>query len=376
MSIPMLDMVRLHAPMRDALLAAFSDVLASGRFIGGKAVEEFERDLAEYVGAPQAVGVSSGTDALLVAMMALGVGPLDEVITTPYTFFATAGSISRLGARPVFVDIDPISFNIDSEKIEAAVTQKTVGIIPVHLFGQCAEMDPVLKVAKAHGLWVIEDAAQAIGASYRGRQAGTLGTLGTFSFFPAKNLGALGDGGAVVTGDAALADRVRALRHHGAQTKYVHDTVGGNFRLDALQAACLSVKLPYLKGWEAGRRQLASRYREMLGGLERLTLPEEGPRMHHVFNQYVVRSEDRDRIQAALRAADIASAIYYPVPLHRQQCFESLGYGQGDFCESERAANESLAIPIDPLLDQEAEKRIAAVIVDALHSSRAEKEPA
>jgi dTDP-4-amino-4,6-dideoxygalactose transaminase len=373
-TIAMLDMGRLHAPLEEALVSAFSEVLKSGRFIGGPVVERFEQELAEHVGAAHAVGVSSGTDALLVAMMALGVGPGDEVITTPYTFFATAGSISRLGARPVFVDIDPDSFNIDTDRIAAAITERTVGIIPVHLFGQCAKMDAPLALAEARGLWIIEDAAQAIGATYDNRQAGTMGTMGTFSFFPAKNLGALGDGGAVVTGDEALAEKVRALKQHGAHAKYTHEMVGGNFRLDAVQAALLSVKLPYLASWEAGRRQVAARYLELLGALDGLSLPVEGPAMHHVYNQFVLRTEARERLREALGQAGVASAIYYPAPLHVQRCFQALGYRAGDFEESERASRESLAIPIDPLLDQASLDRVAAVIAETISNASEKKE--
>lgn len=360
--IPMLDMKRLHAPMRNALEAAFSASLDTGRFIGGPAVENFETDLAAHVGVSNAVGVSSGTDALLVAMMALGVQPGDEIVTTPYTFFSTAGCIARLGARPTFVDIEPLSYNIDVRLVADAITPRTVGIIPVHLFGQCAEMDPLLQLAASKRLWVIEDAAQSIGATYNGRQSGTMGTVGAFSFFPAKNLGALGDGGAVVTNDDGLARRMRALRQHGSQTKYAHERIGGNFRLDSIQASFLSIKLPYLKSWEEGRKAVAARYAHALGRLKGVRLPAVGPKMGHVYNQYVIRSKERDRIAAALKEASVGCAVYYPSPLHLQTCFEYLGYGPRALPESESASLETLAIPVDPLLDPLAQERIAAII--------------
>jgi dTDP-4-amino-4,6-dideoxygalactose transaminase len=329
--IPLLDLVRLHAPLAAELRAALDAALASGRFIGGPAVEAFEGALAEHVGARYAVGVGSGTDGLLASLMALGVRPGDEVITTPCTFFATAGAVARLGATPVFADIEPAGFHLDPAAVAAAITARTVGVIPVHLFGQTADMDPLLDLAARKGLWVLEDAAQAIGAKHGGRGAGTMGVAGVFSFFPAKNLGALGDAGAVVTDDANLAGRLRALRQHGGARKYLHQETGGNFRLDALQAAFLSVKLPRLGQWEAGRRRVAARYGELLGGGEGLGLPAEFPGRCHVYNQYVVRIAGgrRDGVRAALDAACIGCAVYYPLPLHRQPCFAGLGYGEG-----------------------------------------------
>ncbi len=353
--IPMLDLPRLHRPLRQGFRRALDEALASGRFIGGPAVERFEAELAAHVGARRAVGVSSGTDALLVALMALGVGPGDEVITSPYTFFATAGAIARLGARPVFADIEPDGLNIDPAAVEAAVTGATVGIVPVHLFGQTATLDPLVELAERRGLWLLEDAAQAIGARHRGRPAGTIGDAGIYSFFPAKNLGALGDAGAVVTGDDALADRIRALRQHGGARRYEHDEVGGNFRLDALQAAFLSVKLPQLAGWEDGRRRVADRYRSGLGDVGGLELPRELAGRRHVYNQHVVRVGGRgrrDALREALSAAGVASAIYYPRPLHLQPCFAHLGRAEGTLPESERASRETLAIPVDPLLEE------------------------
>ena len=366
--IPMLDIVRLHAPLAGALRRAFDETLAGGRFIGGPAVERFEAELADHVEARRAVGVSSGTDALLVALMALGVRPGDEVITSPYTFFATAGAIARLGARPVFADIEPDGLNIDPAAVEAAVTGATVGIVPVHLFGQTAALDPLVELAERRGLWVLEDAAQAIGARHRGRPAGAIGDAGIYSFFPAKNLGALGDAGAVVTGDDALADRIRALRQHGGARRYEHDEVGGNFRLDALQAAFLSVKLPHLAGWEEGRRRVAGRYRAGLGDVGGLELPEERAGRRHVFNQHVVRvgGGRRDALRGALADAGVASAIYYPRPLHLQPCFAGLGLREGDLPEAERAARETLAIPVDPLLSADDQDRVIAAVRGAL----------
>jgi dTDP-4-amino-4,6-dideoxygalactose transaminase len=366
--IPLLDLVRLHAPLAADLRRALDEVLESGRFIGGPAVEGFERSLADRVGIDHAIGVSSGTDALLAALMALGLGPGDEVVTSPYTFFATAGAVSRLGATPVFADIEPAGFGLDPAAIEAAITARTVGLVPVHLFGQAAELRPILDLAARRGLWVLEDAAQAIGARYRGDGAGTLGAAGVLSFFPAKNLGALGDAGAVVTKDAALAQRLRALRQHGGARPYLHDEVGGNFRLDALQAAFLSVKLPHLRGWEEGRRRVAGRYRELLGELEGLTLPAELPGRFHVYNQYVIRvgGGRRDRVRAALERAGIGCAIYYPLPLHRQPCFAALGYQEGAFPEAEAASRETLALPVDPLLEEADQERVAAAIRDAM----------
>jgi len=358
----MLDLKRLHAPLREELKSAFEEILDSSAFINGPPVKRFEEELAAHVGVSRAIGVSSGTDALLVAMMALGVKPGDEVITSPYTFFSTAGCVARLGARPVFVDIEPDGFNLDIEKIEAAVTDRTVGIVPVHLFGQCAHMDAIGRIAKARGLWVMEDAAQSIGAELDGRPAGTWGTVGTFSFFPAKNLGALGDGGAAVTDDGDLADRIAHLRGHGAKRKYHHEEVGGNFRLDALQAAMLSVKLPALRGWEEGRRRVASRYAGALEGIDGVTVPRELPGRRHVYNQYVIRLRDRDAVRELLAERGIGCAVYYPSPLSAQPCFAYLGHGPGDFPEAERAARETLAIPVDPLLDEAQQEAVIEAV--------------
>jgi dTDP-4-amino-4,6-dideoxygalactose transaminase len=366
--IPLLDLERLHAPIADELRRVFDETLGSGRFILGPAVERFEALLAEKVGTGFALGLSSGTDALLASLMALGVGRGDEVVTTGYSFFATAGAIARLGARPVFADIDPRTFNLDPAAAAAAITDRTVGILPVHLFGQCAEMDRIREIAQRRGLWLVEDAAQALGASFRGRFAGTMGEVAAHSFFPAKNLGALGDAGAITTDDADLAARLRALREHGAEPKFHHARVGGNFRLDALHAALLTVKLPHVDAWESGRRAVAERYRALLGGVEGIALPVEVDGSRHVYNQYVIRVRNglRDSVRQALTAACIGCAVYYPEPLHLQPCFEPLGYRDGDLPQAEQAAKECLAIPIDPYLDEGDQQRIADALKEAL----------
>jgi dTDP-4-amino-4,6-dideoxygalactose transaminase len=305
--------------------------------------------MAELTGSRHAIGVSSGTDALLVALMALGIGPGDEVITSTYSFFATAGSIVRVGARPVLIDIDPATFNIRSSDVAAAITSRTRAIMPVHLFGQCADMDEISAIASRANVPIIEDAAQAIGAQYKGRPAGSIGAIGCFSFFPSKNLGAFGDAGLVTTSDDALAERVRLLRNHGAEHQYYHRLVGGNFRLDALQAAVLRVKAPYLGTWTEARRVNARRYRELFaaaGLTGRVTLPVEAADRTHIYNQFVIRVPDRDRVKASLDAAGVGTAIYYPVPFHLQECFADLGHAAGEFPASEAAARDSLALPI------------------------------
>jgi dTDP-4-amino-4,6-dideoxygalactose transaminase len=364
--IEMLDLARLHASLKAELTRVFEEALSSGRYIGGPAVEKLENELASRVGAKQAVGLSSGTDALLACLMALGVKPGDEIITTPYTFFATAGSVARLGVKPVFVDIEPDGFHIDPKRVEAAITARTVGIMPVHLFGGTAAIEEISATAKKHGLWVLEDAAQALGATHSGKAVGTFGNAGAFSFFPAKNLGALGDAGAVVTDDAALAEKLTLLREHGTARKYHHEVVGGNFRLDALQAAFLSAKLPHLSAWEEGRRNVAAFYGEALEGFCDLVLPAENPGERHVFNQYVVRTPRRDFLAETLREAGIASAVYYPEPLHMQPCFAYLGHCAGDFPNAERASREALALPIDPLLTEDERGAVVAAVRGAL----------
>jgi len=368
-SVPLLDLKAQYAGIREEVRAAVDRVMDSQYFILGPEVEGLESEVAAYCGCRFGIGVSSGTDALILALMALDVGPGDEVITAPFTFFATAGSIHRLGARPVFVDIEPDGFNIDPAKIAAAVTKKTKAVIPVHLFGQCAEMDPITEVARKHNLAVIEDAAQAIGSEYRGRRAGSFGTVGCFSFFPSKNLGGFGDGGMVTTNDERLAARMRMLRNHGAEPKYYHKLVGGNFRLDALQAAVLRIKLRHLDAWSAGRQRNAARYREMfaragLGG--RVVCPVELPGRRHIYNQFSIRSPRRDAIKAKLAERKVGHDIYYPVPLHLQECFAALGGRPGSQPESERAAAEVLALPIYPELTVEQQQYVADAVASAV----------
>jgi dTDP-4-amino-4,6-dideoxygalactose transaminase len=347
--VPLLDLSAQNGPLRDEILAAVAAVVDSQRFIGGPEVEGLERELAAMIGARHAIGVSSGTDALLVAMMALGTGSGDEVITPTFSFFATAGCVVRLGATPRLVDIDPVTFNVNVAAVERAITPRTRLIIPVHLFGLCTDMDPLVDIARVRNIAIIEDAAQAIGARYGDRQAGTMGTFGCFSFFPSKNLGAFGDAGLVTTHDQALADRVRMLRNHGAEPKYFHKYIGGNFRLDALQAAVLRIKAPHLAGWTEFRRRNAARYDEMFRAArldDVLTLPYEPANRYHIFNQYVIRAPRRDALKAHLEASGVSTEIYYPVPFHLQECFASLGYRRGEFPEAEAAAAEVLALPV------------------------------
>ncbi|MCP9451776.1 MAG: DegT/DnrJ/EryC1/StrS family aminotransferase [Nitrospira sp.] len=380
MAVPLLDLKAHHEPIREQILNALEQTFASSQFILGPDVGKLEERVAAYCQAQHGIGVTSGTDALLLSLMALGVGPGDEVITPCYSFFATAGVVARLHAKPVFVDIDPVSFNIDPSKIEAAVTPKTKAIIPVHLYGQCAEMEPILDLARRYGLFVIEDAAQAIGAEYKdGRRACSMGTVGCLSFFPSKNLGCLGDGGMVVTNDRDLANRLKILRVHGSHPKYYHKMIGGNFRLDTIQATVLNVKLNYLDGWTKRRQDNAERYRSLFqqSGLVRrgvVRLPEavyreSGVKHHHIYNQFVLRVERRDELMAHLKQNEIGAEIYYPVPFHLQECFGYLGYREGDFPEAERAAKETLAIPIYPELTVDQQTQV----VEAIASFYAER---
>ena len=365
--IPLLDLKAQYASIREECRAAFDRVADAQAFIGGPEVEGLEKEIAAYSQCQFGVGVTSGTDALLVSLMALGVQPGDEIITTPYTFFATGGCIHRMGAVPVFVDINPDSYNIEPSLIEAAVTPKTKVIMPVHLYGQMADMDPIMAIAQRHNLYVIEDGAQAIGAEYKGRRAGSIGNFGCFSFFPSKNLGAFGDGGMITANDPALAHKAKLLRNHGAEPKYYHKLVGGNFRLDALQAAILRIKLRYLDGWTAGRQQNADRYRRLFAeaGLQDIVLPTEEPERRHVYNQFVIRTGRRDAVMAKLKERKIGNEIYYPLPLHLQECFASLGYRPGSLPESERAAKETLALPIYPELTEEMQAAVVAAVAEA-----------
>lgn len=361
MGVPLLDLKAHHEPLHKEVMAALEQTFLSQAFILGPEVVKLEERVASYCEAQFAIGVSSGTDALLIALMAIGVGPGDEVITTPYSFFATAGAVARLGAKPVLVDIDPITYNIDPTKIGKAITSKTKAMIPVHLYGQCADMGPILDLAQRHNLKVIEDAAQAIGSEYRdGRRAGGMGTVGCLSFFPSKNLGCLGDGGMVVTNDADLAERMKVLRVHGGKPKYYHKMIGGNFRLDTIQAAVLNVKLNYLDDWTRRRQENARCYETLFqqSGLVqkgKVRLPasvysESGTKHYHIYNQFVLRVEKRDDLMGSLKQKGIGAEIYYPVPFHLQECFRYLGHKEGDFPESERAAKETVAIPIYPEL--------------------------
>jgi dTDP-4-amino-4,6-dideoxygalactose transaminase len=371
--VPLLDLKKQYATLREEILRVTTEVYESQGFILGPRVEAFEKAVAAYVGARHAVGMSSGTDAQLAVMMGLGISSGDEVVTSPYTFFASAGAVARLGARPVFVDIEPGTFNLDPAKLERALTAKTKLIQPVHLYGQCADMDPIRDVAKRKGIPVLEDACQSLGAGYKGVKAGALGESCAFSFFPSKNLGGFGDGGMVTTSDGELAATLRAMRMHGETSRYHHKFVGGNFRLDALQAAILHVKLPHLDGWAEARRTNAKdierRYLEA-GGLPfekgGLKFPREAAGRHHVFNQFVVRvgKGRRDALKKHLESRQIGCAIYYPVPLHLQECFASLGHKVGDFPESERAANETLAIPVFPELTGEQKQALARTLAE------------
>ena len=367
--VPLLDLTAQYGPIRDAILAAITRVADSQRFILGPEVDALEQELADRLEVAHAVAVSSGTDALLVAMMALGIGPDAEVITPTYSFFASAGCVSRLGATPVFVDIDPVTFNIDVEAVRRAITPRTRAIVPVHLFGLVADMDPLVALAREKNIPIVEDAAQAIGARYHGRQAGQFGTAACFSFFPSKNLGAFGDGGLVTSNDAALAHEVRLLRNHGAEPKYVHKRIGGNFRLDALQAAVLRVKLPHLPDWTNGRRANAARYTTLFADLQAaglVTLPVEPAGYHHIYNQYVIRIPDRDRVRRELAARGIGTEVYYPVPFHLQECFADLGYAKGAFPHAEAAAASSLALPIYPELTPAQQATVVEEIARAL----------
>ena len=373
MAVPMLDLVAQYQTIRDAVRPAIDEVLETQRCIGGPKVAECEKAIAAYSDAKFAIGASSGTDAILNALMSLGVGPGDEVVTTPFTFFATAGCVARLGATPVFVDIDPKTYNLNPAGLAAAVTDKTKAIMPVHLFGQCADMDPLLEVAQARGIAVVEDAAQAIGSTYKGRKAGSMGTCGCFSFFPSKNLGAVGDGGMIVTNDASLADMCGITRNHGSKPKYYHKYVGGNFRLDPIQATVVLVKLSHLEDWHAARQANAAYYNQKFADCDRIVTPYVEPHNRMIYNQYVIRIQDgegtptaRDRVVEHLKELNIGNAIYYPVPLHLQECFAELGYAEGSFPHSEQASLEVLAIPVYPELTDAQKDEVASAVLDVV----------
>ena len=379
MKVPLLDLRAQYAEIQDEVMPIIEELCASQMFILGAKVESFEKKAAEYCGVRHAIGVSSGTDALLVALMALGIGPGDGVITTPFSFFATAGSIVRLGAVPIMADIDPVTFNIDPVKIREVLAAppsrfsgiKVKAIMPVHLYGQCADMNGIMTIAREYGLAVVEDACQAIGAECPFgsgiRKAGAIGEFGCYSFFPSKNLGGFGDGGMVTTNDSELADRIVRLRNHGMHPKYYHALVGGNFRLDALQAAVLEVKLSRLESWHAGRRRNAAHYDARFAGTP-VKAPAavyrgSGAVNFHIYNQYVIRVPERDAVVARLRAKDIGCDIYYPLCLHEQECFRDWGYKKGDMPQSEKAAGEVLALPVYPEMTGEMLDAVADAVL-------------
>jgi dTDP-4-amino-4,6-dideoxygalactose transaminase len=387
--VPLLDLKAQYATIRDEIREAIDRVADSQHFILGPEVEALEAEVAAYSQCEYGIGVSSGTDALLVALMAINLKPGDEVITTPYTFFATAGAVARLNAKPIFVDIDPLTYNLNPAAIEAAITERTRAIMPVHLYGQMADMNPIMEVARRHKLYVIEDAAQAIGSEYEGRRAGAIGDMTCFSFFPSKNLGGFGDGGMVTTNDAELAHQVKLLRNHGYAPKYYNKVVGGNFRLDAIQAAVLRIKLKHLDNWTEQRQANAALYRRLfeeaelsvrpqfagltsdaasggavneLSELSGVVLPQEAPNVRHIYNQFVIRSGQRDQLLAHLKERKIGTEVYYPVPMHVQECFADLGYAAGDFPASERAASETLALPIYPELTESMIRTVVSAV--------------
>lgn len=365
MGIPLLDLKAQYLTIKDDIDQAILRVLDSGKFILGPEMKTFEKEMAAYCGVKEAVAVGNGTDALLLSLRGLGVGPGDEVITTPFTFFASAETVAALGATPVFVDIDPVTLNMDLNQLEAKITPRTKAIIPVHIFGQMVDVERVMEIAARHDLKVIEDSAQAIGSSYRGRKAGSIGDAGTFSFFPTKNLGAYGDAGMVVTDDEHLAAHLRMLRFHGCQTKYYHDEIGYNSRMDEMQAAILRVKFRHIDDWNAARREKAKIYNELLADLP-LTLPGIDPAGTPVYHLYVLRTAKRDQLMAALKENGIAGAIYYPVPLHLQRAFRNLGYKEGDLPVAEKACKQALALPCYPELTLEQQQQIAQVVKEAL----------
>jgi dTDP-4-amino-4,6-dideoxygalactose transaminase len=366
MKVPFFDLKPQSLSLREELQSAINEVFESQQFIMGPQIQTLEQAIANYCNTPYAIGVASGSDALFVSLMALGIGPGDEVIIPPFTFFATAGSVSRIGATPVFVDVDFQTYNIDPSKIEEKITNKTKAIMPVHLFGQCADMDPILKIAKSKQIYVIEDAAQALGSEYHppdrptGQRAGQMGDLGCFSFYPTKNLGAFGDAGMVVANEPLLSEKVRILRVHGSQPKYYHKWIGINSRLDTMQAAILLVKFKHLEKWTMTRQKLARNYQELFKDLlpvvEELRLPVIQYQNRHIFNQYVIRVPKRDQLKKFLTEEGIGTDIYYPLPLHLQECFSYLKHRQGDFPISEKAAEETLALPIFPELTAEQQK--------------------
>ena len=348
--VPLLDLRAQYTTIREDVVAALLRVLDSTAFAGGPFVADFEKEFAAYCGCQFAAGVSNGTSALWLALLGLGIGAGDEVITVPNTFIATAEAITYCGATPVFVDVDPDTYTMDPDLLEPAITPRTKAIIPVHLYGQPADMDPILMIAKRHGLHVIEDACQAHGAEYKGRKAGSMGDAGCFSFYPGKNLGAYGEAGAVVTNNADLAQKIRILRDHGQTEKYQHAMIGWNDRMDGFQGAILSVKLKHLDKWNNARRGYAGLYNELLADVDHVMLPREAAYARHIYHVYAIRVACRDELMAALREKDIWCGIHYPIPIHRQKAYESLGYGKGSFPVAERCARECLSLPMYPEL--------------------------
>ena len=373
MKVPLLDLKIQYAPLREETLKSLNDILDSQYFIGGKYVSKLEEDIAAYSGVKHAIGVSSGTDALIASLMGCGIyrspldeGAADEVVLPAYTFFATAGSVWRCGARPVFADIDPDTYNISPDSVAEKITERTKAVMPVHLYGQCADMDAILKTAKAHNLAVIEDGAQAIGASQNGVKVGGFGNCAGLSFFPSKNLGGLGDGGMVITNDDKLAVKIREIRNHGMEPKYYHKHVGGNFRLDAIQAAGLLAKLPHLDDWGKMRAENAAVYNAAFADVDEIKTPVIKPYNKSIYNQYIISVPNRDALLAHLREKEIGCEIYYPVPLHLQECFAALGYKKGDFPNAEYAAEHTLALPIYPELTREQLDYVAAEVKNGL----------
>ena len=371
--VPFINLPAQYELIADDIQQAVQQLFTTQQFVLGEEVAHFERAIANYCDSREAIGCASGTDALILALMALDIGPGDEVITSPFTFFATASSIARVGAKPVFVDIDPVTYNLDPEKVEEAITPRTRAIMPVHLFGKCAEMEPLWRLAVMRGLSIVEDACQAIGAEYHGRRAGVLGTVGCFSFFPTKNLGGAGDGGIVTTDDKDFANRIRTLRVHGDVGGYEHLEIGINSRLDALQAAVLRIKLKHLEEWTDARISNAAHYRELFndaGLIGDITLPEESSSHRHVYNQYTIRihNQARDDVMKHLRAEQIGCAVYYPKPLHLQTCFQSLGYRPWDLPESEKACEEVLSLPITAEVTFSQQERVVQSIAQAFRN--------
>ncbi|UHA61545.1 DegT/DnrJ/EryC1/StrS family aminotransferase [Metabacillus litoralis] len=364
MKVPMLDLSEQYATLRDEILQTLDEVMKSSRFILGDNVKKLEQDVATYSNVPYGIGVANGSDALHIALQASGITAGDEVITTPFTFFATAGAIARCNATPVFVDIDPVTFNIDPAKIEEKINDKTKAIMPVHLYGQSSDMDPIMEIAKKHNLYVIEDAAQAIGATYKGNTVGQLSDAATYSFFPTKNLGAYGDAGMIVTKHEDLAEKMRVIRVHGSKPKYYHHVLGYNSRLDEMQAAILNVKFPHLNDWSEKRRNIANRYTELLKASlgDKIVTPVEVEGNYHVFHQYTIRVEKRDELQKFLGEQGVSTMIYYPQPLHLQPVFKDLGYKEGDFPITEKAAKEAISLPMFPELTEEQQQYVVECV--------------